>query len=166
MVRGRCTFAIPMRDFPERQSPRLGGYDYARATTYFVTVCTAHRDPILSRIADGVVVLLPAGESVARTWTVVLARTPAAQLLADVVMPDHIHALVSLGADGWPSGSLCALVRAVKAHSAFAINRQRRSRTPVWQRSYHDHIIRDDIDLAAHYRYIAENPRRWSLRLL
>ncbi len=32
----------------------------------------------------------------------------------------------------------------------------------IWQRSFYDHIIRDDADYAARYDYILDNPRRWA----
>ena len=33
---------------------------------------------------------------------------------------------------------------------------------PVWQRNYHDHIIRDEGDLNAIRAYIDTNPARWA----
>ena len=39
----------------------------------------------------------------------------------------------------------------------------RRSRgTPVWQRNYYDHVIRDAAALNHIRQYIAENPARWA----
>jgi hypothetical protein len=35
--------------------------------------------------------------------------------------------------------------------------------TPVWQRNYYEHIIRDEGALHAIRRYIVENPLRWHL---
>ena len=32
---------------------------------------------------------------------------------------------------------------------------------PVWQRNYHEHIIRDDQDLDDVREYIQANPLRW-----
>jgi putative transposase len=33
----------------------------------------------------------------------------------------------------------------------------------VWQRNYHEHIIRDENSLARIRRYIMDNPRQWAL---
>ena len=33
---------------------------------------------------------------------------------------------------------------------------------PLWQASYHDHIIRDENDLLNHWSYIEHNPARWA----
>ena len=35
--------------------------------------------------------------------------------------------------------------------------------TPVWQRNYHDHVIRDEKDLYSKRKYIRENPLKWEL---
>ena len=33
---------------------------------------------------------------------------------------------------------------------------------PLWQTSYHDHIIRDDNDFLNHWSYLNNNPARWA----
>jgi REP element-mobilizing transposase RayT len=33
---------------------------------------------------------------------------------------------------------------------------------PVWQRNYHDHIIRNEEDLNRIRAYVVQNPARWS----
>ncbi len=53
--------------------------------------------------------------------------------------------------------TLSAVVGAFKSLAAHAVGH------PLWQRSFHDHVIRDEDDLAHVRRYIGENPLRWSL---
>ncbi|MFO0968806.1 MAG: transposase [Gemmataceae bacterium] len=70
-------------------------------------------------------------------------------------MPDHLHILVSglsENADTWR-----AMV-AFKQKTGFWFSRHRPSF--AWQKDFHDHILRKDDDLAAHVRYIADNPVR------
>jgi REP element-mobilizing transposase RayT len=67
---------------------------------------------------------------------------------------------------GVAAGSLGAVVRAFKSATARRINTLRgaaraQAGSPVWQRSYYEHVIRDDEDLARIRRYIADNPYRW-----
>ena len=33
---------------------------------------------------------------------------------------------------------------------------------PVWQRNYHEHVIRNQADLARIREYVANNPARWT----
>ena len=59
--------------------------------------------------------------------------------------------------------SLPTIVRAFKAAVTKRINE--RLGTPgarVWHRSYYEHVVRDESDLARLRTYIAENPGRWA----
>jgi putative transposase len=59
-------------------------------------------------------------------------------------------------------GSLCAIVRAFKSHSARRISVLRNlPRRPVWQRNYYERIIRDDDELQRIRQYILANPAKW-----
>ena len=33
---------------------------------------------------------------------------------------------------------------------------------PIWQKSFHEHIIRNEAEYQAIWRYIDENPARWT----
>ena len=76
-----------------------------------------------------------------------------AQTLAFVVMPDHVHWLLQLE----ENGSLSETVRLYKAKVSLIL-RQR-----IWQRGFHDHVLRDDEDLRGVARYIIANPLRSGL---
>ncbi len=57
---------------------------------------------------------------------------------------------------------LSEIVRAFKSYSARRINTLRHtSGTPVWQRNYYDHIIRNQLDLELTWEYIETNPGQW-----
>jgi REP element-mobilizing transposase RayT len=80
-----------------------------------------------------------------------------AETLANVVMPDHVHWLLSLGGDI----TLSRLVGAMKRHSARRINELNRvAGRCVWQRGFHDHALRGDESVPAVARYIVANPLR------
>lgn len=54
-------------------------------------------------------------------------------------------------------------VRQLKTFSARRINAVRGTPgVPVWQRSYHDHIIRDEADYLRIWDYIDTNPDKWA----
>ena len=79
---------------------------------------------------------------------------------AYVVMPDHVHCLLTLSG----TRSLYDVVRALKA----VATREARIREAlrfgkVWQRGYFEHRIRHDEDLRAQARYIVANPLRAGL---
>lgn len=90
-----------------------------------------------------------------------LARTEEEGLvdtLAWVVMPDHLHWLVSLR-----KGDLSGLMQRLKARSAQAINRRAGRQGTLWQRCFHDHAARHEHDLVALARYVVANPVRAGL---
>ena len=83
-----------------------------------------------------------------------------AETLAYVVMPDHLHWLLSLG-DGM---RLSFVVGAVKRHSARRINEAGNlAGRRVWQRGFHDHALRNDESAQQAARYIVANPVRAGL---
>ena len=84
----------------------------------------------------------------------------AAQIdsLTWVIMPDHLHWLVSL-----EKTSLNALMQQLKSRSAININRANNSRGRLWQKGFHGHAIRREENLLSVARYIVANPLRAGL---
>lgn len=57
---------------------------------------------------------------------------------------------------------MCRLVRSFKSAVTQRINLMRRTRTPpIWQRNYHESIIRIEQDLDSVRQYIVNNPYQW-----
>ena len=57
---------------------------------------------------------------------------------------------------------LTEFVRALKTFSSRKINELRQTQgTPVWQRNYYEHIIRNDDEYYNTVNYIKENPKKW-----
>jgi len=81
-----------------RQSTRLKGYDYSREGLYFVTVCCQNKEHRFGEIEDGVMHLNPCGQIAHNEWIKLPERFPNMELDVFVIMPDHMHAIVSLTA--------------------------------------------------------------------
>ena len=85
-----------------------------------------------------------------------LEKEGVASWLAWAIMPDHFHALLSLGG----AVSLGEAMNRLKGRSARAVN-ARFSRTgSFWQRSFHDHALRTEEDRLEIARYVVTNPLR------
>ena len=80
----------------------------------------------------------------------------AYQLHEFVLMPDHFHALLTPG----DTSSLERVIQFIKGGSARKINESLHLRSPVWQRGFSDHRIRDAADYAAHLQYLIQNPAK------
>jgi len=74
-----------------------------------------------------------------------------------VIMPDHIHVLMT------PLTSLEKAVQFIKGGFSFRARKEFGSNMEVWQKGFQDHRIRDAVDYAQHIRYIHENPARRNL---
>jgi putative transposase len=68
-----------------------------------------------------------------------------------VVMPDHLHLLLS---------PINLPLERVMMYIKGGFSRRMDHRFPVWQRGFSDHRIRDRSDFDTHRRYIRENPIR------
>lgn len=75
-------------------------------------------------------------------------------LHAWVIMPNHIHLLLSLG----ESIDLGKTIASWKRFTATKINRQEQSSGPIWQKNYFDRLIRDWDHFINVARYIRRNP--------
>jgi len=158
-----------------RRSTRLQGYDYAQAGAYFVTICTKNRECLLGTIVNETMHLSAAGQTVASVWNELPERFPSVGLDVFVVMPNHVHAVILVGAQFIapqfivpdnrgvmnPSPALGDIVRTFKAVSTRVIRGHAFS-SFAWQRNYYDHIIRDDEELRNVREYIVNNPARWA----
>ncbi len=153
--------------YRHRRSIRLKGYDYALPGAYFITFCTYRRLPLFGDVVDGAMRLNAHGNIAQNCWNALSDHFAHVKLDAFVVMPNHVHAVLWIRDVGARHvvpreqfsrpvpGSLAQIVRIYKA----AVTRQ--SGSPVWQRNYYDHIIRDDAELDRIRIYIQENPANW-----
>jgi REP element-mobilizing transposase RayT len=171
-----------------RRSVRFRGSDYQSAGAYFITICAEHHRPFFGHIEDGVMKSNWVGKIVEQEWLRTSEVRPEIELDEYMVMPNHFHAIVlvtqPVGAHGCvPSASdteetphknvpkrrprsLSSLVAQYKAAVTRAVNAKRatcnQSPVIVWQRSFHDRIIRNESELIATRRYIIENPINWA----
>ena len=71
-----------------------------------------------------------------------------------VMMPDHIHMLIT------PTTSLEKAVQFIKGGFSYRAKKELGSNMEVWQKGFQDHRIRDASDYAVHVSYIHNNPLR------
>ena len=151
-----------------RNSLRLESYDYTWPGAYFVTICIADRMPRFGDVIDGLMRVNDAGMMIDNQWHRLPGRFPHVALDAYTVMPNHLHAILDINTNtATGSETLSAVLGAFKSFTtrAYAEGVQTQDWPPfdghLWQRSFHDHIIRDDRDLDRVRAYIAANPARW-----
>ena len=85
-----------------RRSIRLKGYDYSRAGTYFVTICTLDREYLFGDIFDGEMRLNDAGQRVHRIWNDLSVKYSDIEADEFIMMPNHFHGIIMLSGRGDP----------------------------------------------------------------
>ena len=81
-------------------------------------------------------------------------RGSAYQLHEFVIMPDHLHVLIT------PLTSLEKAVQFIKGGFSYRAKKELGSNMEVWQKGFSDHRIRDASDYRVHAIYIRQNPVR------
>jgi putative transposase len=76
------------------------------------------------------------------------------ELHAFVVMPEHLHLLLTPGAEI----TLERAIQFIKGGFSHTLGLELGRKGDVWQRGFTDHRIRDDADFDAHRDYIHNNP--------
>ena len=154
-------------DLPKRKPNRLSSYNYDGEGTYFITICTQDRKCLLSRIVGGGALDAPKnqltnmGEIVEKY---ILSGNCMERITVDkyVIMPNHVHMLLTVDmADGTsraPSPTNAVIPRFVAAWKRFCHHDIGQK---IFQRSYHDHVIRDRQDYLKIWEYIDNNPKQW-----
>ena len=84
---------------PSRRSIRLQEYNYSQPGMYFVTIVTRQRRGLLGEVVDGKVQLNSAGNIVSEMWHGLSDRFANVSVDAFVVMPNHLHGIVNVGAE-------------------------------------------------------------------
>ena len=152
--------------YAKRRPTRLSKFDYATPRTYFVTVVVQDRRCVLGDVLGSDLQLSHAGEMVAQQWRRLPARWPQLEVAPFITIPNHLHGI--LGTYNLTSPPpLGTIVGAFKSITARAYRRgAARGLWPnltagLWQRGFHDHIIRDVDDEERIAEYIANNPITW-----
>jgi putative transposase len=165
----------------QRKPNRFRNYDYSASGIYFITICTAARAgntymrPLLGKIVDGKMILNQRGAIADKCWREIPLHFPAATLDAYVLMPNHIHGIISIEDNPDVPAAPLASVRSYprtkmlipKIVQQFKASVTRKIRADLgyylfkWQRSYYDNIVRNGRALENIRQYILNNPIKW-----
>ena len=171
-------------------SARLQSWNYANEGMYFITICTKNRINYFGEIgANGLdgPTLQPTeiGKIAHSQWykSVELRPDMNLELGEFVVMPNHIHGIIIIGANEYntydtdamqrtdamhcvsnlfapQSKNLASIIRGYK--SAVTTYARKNGIEFDWQPRYHDHIIRSMDDYHRISNYIINNPAKWN----
>ena len=155
----------------QRKKNRLQGYNYSRAGCYFITVCANERAEFFWEASA----MHSVGADIIRPFSPMLSQygcfvETAIQnipkhytgVMVDkyVIMPNHIHMILSLPVKSGrmisaPTKAIPTIVGQMKRVVS------KKAGFPIWQKGYHDHIIRNEADYRRIWEYIDTNPAKW-----
>ena len=152
-------------ELPVRKPNRLPSFDYNTPGAYFITICTKDRKNLFWT-GVGASIARPKNPQLSQ-WGIVVDETirqipkhyPAVSVDHYVVMPNHIHLLLQINTDedGRPmvAPTISTVVQQLKGIVTKQIG------CSVWQKLFHDHIVRGEKDYLKIWEYIDNNPAKW-----
>jgi putative transposase len=139
-------YNIRVREYP-KLPPRLR-WIFSSNPVFFVTFCTHERRKLLA--SDAVHAAFVSFATPAHLeQNVAVGRY--------VIMPDHVHFFVRRPDDLQLGRWVGMLKQALAKHIALA------GTTPIWQRGFFDHVLRNDESYAQKWNYVRDNPVRAGL---
>ena len=199
----------------DRHTFRAEWHDY-NSGIYFVTICSKDKQHIFGRIENGIMIMSDIGKIINECLTSIPNHHKDVELWNHVVMPNHIHIVLVVGAqyfapaqsvpaqsNAYPAESiqnigclrpprhgeprydnhfnsrLAVIIRSFKATCSIEINRQLQLQNiaeipphgraqniaplrQIWQRNYHEHIIRNQQAFEIIMNYIETNIEKWN----
>jgi putative transposase len=150
------------------ETVRLGAWDYSSPGYYFVTICTAGKHCWLGDIVGAKMVLSDLGRAARDCWVAIPDHFPFVTLEESIVMPNHVHGIITIGPDKRPakngkfgpqSRNLGSIIRGYKIGvKKYATEH---GLAFEWQPRFYEHVIRSEESLAKIKNYIVTNPARW-----
>jgi putative transposase len=156
---------------PQRKSNRLKDYDYSLPGAYFVTICTQNKIYLFGNIINTMLQLNDAGKMINRWWQELNNKFDDVKTDEYVVMPNHFHGIIIITESIRETHIGVPLQNAMQWFKTMTTNEYIRNVkqsgwTPfvgkLWQRSYYDHISRNEGELNLIRQYIIDNPSDWS----
>lgn len=150
-------------DLPKRKPTRLKNYDYSNNGYYFITICTDKKQCLLGHIVGEDLCALPSikltaiGETVKNSLEYINTKYDCIKIDKFVIMPNHIHLIIAkqTGGHGDPPLQIFNIIGDLKSFTTHEYGKT------LWQRTFHDHIIRDEKDYLRIWNYIDTNPQKW-----
>ena len=140
-------------NYPQRKSPRLLEYDYSTEGAYFITICVKDRHEVLGKILDNSI--QDCEVQLSEYGAVVEKYIDQIQGMDKyVIMPNHLHMIIFIN-----EAKETSISQRIKTFKTLVTKELGFS---IFQRSFHDHIIRNEKEYLQIWEYIENNPVNWA----
>ena len=152
-------------EFPKRKPNRLKEFDYSQPNAYFITICTKNKEKLFWENV-GASIARPEDMNLSQYGKIVKEAIekipniyPTITVDNFVIMPNHIHLLLQIHSDcngrAMLAPTISNVVQQMKGYVTKQIGKS------VWQKLFHDHVIRGQQDYLKIWNYIEGNPSKW-----
>ncbi|MCH8872047.1 transposase, partial [candidate division KSB1 bacterium] len=141
---------------------------------YFVTICTKNREEYFGQISGDEMILNECGKIARQNWLEIPDHFEDVKLDEHVILPNHIHGIVIIDSGDEPVGNrhscslqerqyqkLPVVIGSYKSAVTREINQIQNKFHFKWQKSFYDHIIRNDRSLDKIRHYIHYKHLKW-----
>jgi REP element-mobilizing transposase RayT len=168
-------------------SIRLQTWDYGSNASYFITICTKNMKHFFGKVVNGKMQLSKSGELAHNCWLQIPEHFPIAQLDEFVIMPNHMHGIITINKNdanavqpqniaalhdasstkkwetnkfGPQSQNLASIIRGYK----IGVTKGAKLLHPdwAWLPRYYESIIRNQKSFDNIRNYIRNNPKKWA----
>ena len=116
----------PAPSNPQRRNLRVPEFDYSQPGAYFVTIVTQGRKQLFGHLVDKEMLLNGIGKMVEEVWLAIPKHFPNVELGEFVIMPNHIHGIISITVGAWhavPAQEVADVGATHPARGGFALRR-------------------------------------------
>ncbi len=168
-------------NIPHRKQIRLPKYNYSQNGVYFITICAHNHKCIFGSIKNPLkinaiypdnvgygacdipfVELSHSGEIVDKYINFMGGKYDYVNIDKYIIMPNHIHLLIPIlhseGLSQAPNPTNDVIPKFISLFKRYC---NREIGYNIWQKSFYEHIIRNEQDYLTHYEYIENNPIKW-----
>lgn len=152
-------------EIPRRKPNRLESFDYSLPSLYFITICSDGRKNLFWRNSEKNIESLrdiqftEYGSIVNEAISLINDKYNCVTVEKYVIMPNHVHLLLQIHSDengrAMPSPTISTVIQQMKGYAT------KKSGFNLWQKSFHDHIVRGQADFEKIWDYIEYNPMKW-----
>lgn len=147
-----------MTERPNRKPIRIKNYNYSTPGAYFITVCINSRKPILWNV--GAAICRPNLSKIGSIVETAILQIPEHYPMITVdkycIMPDHVHMILSINTAEDGRQIAAPTVSSVVGHMKRWVSMQLGH--SIWQKSFIDRVIRNEMGYQAVWEYIENNP--------
>lgn len=146
--------------YPKRKPNRLKNYDYSQSGVYFITICTKDKENLFWDVGAtiGRPNLTKAGKIVERAILNIPKSYSSVTVDKYVIMPNHIHLLLHLHNENgraMHAPTISTVIQQMKGYVTKQLG------CNIWQKLFHDHIVRNEESYKKIWQYIKDNPAKW-----